>query len=292
MKSVLEALHRQYTAERILDSDPLGIVHDRMPAAAEQVELTAFLAAMFAYGRVASIRNFITSLLDQSEDPIQWIAECGQSEVRQIAVPGPYRFQSRSDVQWILHSVGKLYHSHTKKWTAANPGISSRSDTLPIEAQFGDPSLPIADRIAHLQAALWRGIPRPARSPGIKHWIGAMDSKGARKRICMFLRWMVRTEHPDLGLYKSFDAASLVIPLDVHMGRMARNLGLTGRKTLDWTTAVEVSRKIASISGGDPARYDFALTRPGILGACKAKFVASICGQCRLQPICIHGRQR
>ena len=106
----------------------------------------------------------------------------------------------------------------------------------------------------------------------------------------MFLRWMVRRSYPDLGLYRSFSAAGLVVPLDVHMGRIGQNLGLTSRKIRDWKMAAQISAGLARLDPEDPLKYDFALTRPGILGKCSGSYQKEVCPRCPLRSICAQSR--
>lgn len=89
----------------------------------------------------------------------------------------------------------------------------------------------------------------------------------AAKRLCMFLRWMVRPSNRgvDFGLWDSMSPADLVIPLDVHTGRTARDLGLLLRTQSDWKAAMELTNSLARFCPADPVRYDFALFSIGIV---------------------------
>lgn len=191
-----------------------------------------------------------------------------------------YRFQSSRDLKLILMRLG---HMMRKDPVSATNHLRM----LPLERHFGEPSLPVEQRIQHFQRTFLSQIREEDRSPGILHWIGQPESRGARKRFCMFLRWMVRKEYPDLGLYRSFRTEDLIVPLDVHMGRIARNLSLSQRKTVDWVMATEVSAALRRIKPEDPTAYDFSLTRPGILGRCSGVYQDSVCPGCGLHDICI-----
>lgn len=86
------------------------------------------------------------------------------------------------------------------------------------------------------------------------------DPKAANKKIHMMRRWMVRNDGiVDLGLWKNTSPATLVIPLDVHVHRSSRNLGITSRNSADITTALEITRFLSEIFPGDPCMGDFAL---------------------------------
>lgn len=81
------------------------------------------------------------------------------------------------------------------------------------------------------------------------------------KRLNMFLRWMVRDDDKgvDFGLWKRIPQHALICPIDVHVDRTARQLGLITRKQTDWKTAVELTENLRSLDPNDPVKYDFAL---------------------------------
>jgi uncharacterized protein (TIGR02757 family) len=98
---------------------------------------------------------------------------------------------------------------------------------------------------------------------------------------------MVRREEGlDLGLWRSVPKSRLVIPLDTHVARIARYVGLTGRVTPDWKMALEVTRALRSFDPDDPVKYDFAICRLGILDYCPRKRDLVKCAACLLKPVC------
>jgi uncharacterized protein (TIGR02757 family) len=103
----------------------------------------------------------------------------------------------------------------------------------------------------------------PARTQ--KH-IAAPSQKSACKRINMFLRWMVRDDAQgvDFGLWKNIKPSQLICPIDVHVERVARKLGLIERKNVDWSTAVELTEQLKKFDAHDPVKYDFALFGLGV----------------------------
>jgi uncharacterized protein (TIGR02757 family) len=83
----------------------------------------------------------------------------------------------------------------------------------------------------------------------------------------LYLRWMVRCDEVDPGPWKRILPAQLIIPMDVHMHRVSRQFGLTRRSQADLKGALEVTGFFRNLKPDDPVRYDFALTRPGILAS-------------------------
>lgn len=113
----------------------------------------------------------------------------------------------------------------------------------------------------------------------------------ACKRHNLFLRWMVRgPDGVDLGLWSVPAPRDLVVPLDTHMARLCRWMGLTARRAADWKTAEEITAAFRAACPEDPVRYDFAITRIGILKACTAARRGE-CGACVLSPLCVHARR-
>ncbi len=110
----------------------------------------------------------------------------------------------------------------------------------------------------------------------------------ACKRLNLFLRWMVRDDDVDTGLWKSIDRAKLIVPIDVHMGRLCRILGFYSRKGVSLSTAIQITECFAEIEPADPVKYDFALSRIGIVENCNGQY-HNACRHCELFPFC---RQR
>jgi hypothetical protein len=98
----------------------------------------------------------------------------------------------------------------------------------------------------------------------------------------------------DLGIWAGTGLAprDLLLPLDTHVHRVARQLGLTARRAADWRAAREVTDALARYDPEDPVRFDFALARPGIVGLCRHRHVPEVCGPCDLRPACAFGTPR
>jgi uncharacterized protein (TIGR02757 family) len=113
----------------------------------------------------------------------------------------------------------------------------------------------------------------------------------ACKRLLLYLRWMVRRDDVDLGLW-DIPTAALVVPLDTHVHRIARNLGLTARRDLSWRTAEEVTDALRRFDPDDPVGYDFALCHMGISKACPSRRDAVKCAGCGLRAHCVQWTTR
>lgn len=119
------------------------------------------------------------------------------------------------------------------------------------------------------------------------------DARGgsACKRLNLWLRWMVRSDRVDPGPWRSLvrkgpDPSHLLMPLDVHIARLGRCLGMTTRSTPGWSMAEEITSFLARFDSEDPVRYDFALCRLGILEVCPTRRDPGICSRCPIYPWC------
>jgi uncharacterized protein (TIGR02757 family) len=122
-------------------------------------------------------------------------------------------------------------------------------------------------------------------SPGLKFLISNPARGGTCKRLFLFLRWMVRKDQVDTGLWEKIDKTKLIVPVDVHMGRLSKISGLHNRKTMNLKAALEITEGFREINPQDPIKYDFSLCRIGILENCTGK-KNQYCQYCELADLC------
>ncbi len=202
-------------------------------------EFIALVCALFAYGNARAIVNFLSSLdftlLDAHEDKIKKALE-GKI----------YRFQTNEDVVQFFLSLNKIKQ------------ISSLQDIF--LKGYNENSCVISgikSLISHIYDI------NPYRSRGYEFLIGKIDSNSPYKRYNMYLRWMVRKDNLDLGLWQKVSKSDLLAPLDTHTHKMALKLGLIKRKTYDLKACLELTEAFKKFDKNDPIKYDFALYRIG-----------------------------
>jgi uncharacterized protein (TIGR02757 family) len=125
-------------------------------------------------------------------------------------------------------------------------------------------------------------------SRGLQYLLASPAKGSACKRLNLFLRWMVRDDDVDTGLWKSIDKAKLIVPIDVHMSRLCKILGFYDKKAVSLKTAVQITQGFAEIEPTDPVKYDFSLSRVGIVENCNGRY-HNDCEFCELFKFC---RQR
>jgi uncharacterized protein (TIGR02757 family) len=136
-----------------------------------------------------------------------------------------------------------------------------------------------------LEAAYGGRVPSRA---GVGYFFPRPSKGSACKRLNLFLRWMVRRDAIDLGVWRSPDPSRLVVPLDTHVVRLGRCLRLTRRVSPGWAMASDITASLRAIDATDPVRYDFSLCHVGMMGACGFG-VAQRDSQCPLRGVCRPG---
>lgn len=246
-RSRLDGLYRRYNQRRYVDPDPLMFLYD-YPDPADR-EIVALIAASLAYGQVQTILKSVSAALDR----------LGPSPARSLRSASPTRLQK--SFSGFVHRFAT--GDHMAALLIAGRDILSRHGSLHHCFMAGrrpsdETVLPALTRFAH------RLIEAAPGDPG--HLIPRPDRGSACKRLNLMLRWLVRRDAVDPGGWEGIPAAHLIVPLDVHMHRMARQLGLTQRRCANMKTALEITAGFSRIRPEDPVRYDFTLTRPGIRG--------------------------
>jgi uncharacterized protein (TIGR02757 family) len=252
----------------------------------EDQAAAGLIGASLAYGYVNAFRPVIERLLALAgPSPADYLRSFDLKRERPRFGPLYYRFSDSNDLLaffFILHRLIDRYVSLCALFEAC---------VHPADEDIG----PLLGR--YVQAALavdTRPVYRHGRKPdGLRHLFSGPAQGGASKRLCMFLRWMVRpADGIDLGLWPVLLPSQLIIPLDAHIVRISRYLGLTRRKSAGWSMAQEVTANLRTICPEDPVKYDFALCHFGMSGDCPITPVTAHCVRCELQSVCRIGRRR
>jgi uncharacterized protein (TIGR02757 family) len=240
----LDSLYAHYNRKRFIHPDPLEFVH-RYPDPGDR-EVVAFVASALAYGRVAQILRSVQAILDiLGSSPASYVRRSRRGTMARDFGGFKHRFTTGEDLVSLLENLkgalrrhGSLEACFLAKYDPASPTV------LPALAG-------LAEELSACDCTAGMLLPSPERG-------------SACKRLNLFLRWMVRSDEVDLGVWTRVPASKLIIPLDTHMHRISRQLGLTRRNQADMRTALEITDRFRSIVPDDPVRYDFALTRLGI----------------------------
>src|SRR4030042_572803 len=273
IKSCLERLYARYNPRGFVGDDPLQFVYNYSSPA--DMEIAGFLAAALAYGRVRQIQKRLADLLGRMGDsPNAFVRDFGKAE-RKILTGFKHRFTTGQDISDLLQLLKNVFEQDGGIEKHFMLGYNKNdADILPALSRF-------CDSLKQKYACEHNG--RVSR--GLKYLLTSPTDGSACKRLNLFLRWMVRDDDVDLGLWKSVAKAKLIVPIDVHISRLCGILGFHNRKTVSLSTALEITKSFSGIEPADPVKYDFALTRVGIVEDCDGNYRPS-CRDCELFEFC------
>jgi uncharacterized protein (TIGR02757 family) len=269
LKQSLDRFYREYDFQGRVRFDPIELPHQY--SSPEDIEVSGFLAACFAYGKVDLFKPVVKSILSiMGSSPCDFLLHFNIRRQRDLFSGLRYRFNRTDDIIGLLYVLSRVIKKHgsiesvfklhyRKNDTSIEAGLAGLVDIflgMDTDAVYGDD----LKRDGFLQF-----LPSPARG-------------SACKRMNMFLRWMIRDRDIDFGIWTGIPKNKLVIPLDVHIARISRCLGFTRRSAQDWKTAVEITESLKTIDPEDPLKYDFALCHQGIARVCSSMH----CSECVL----------
>jgi uncharacterized protein (TIGR02757 family) len=284
LKTRLDELYGAYNAEHVV-SDPIWIVQRYRER--DDQEIVGFSAAALAFGRVQSVLNSIEALLAvMGPRPAEYVRAFDPARDRQALAHLVHRWTRGVDLAallWVLKQMidasGSIEGFFAERLDANHDTIemaldafSSRACELNVKAVYGS-------RI---------------RKPGVGYFFARPSRGGACKRLNLFLRWMVRDDAVDLGVWTRVRPAQLVVPLDTHVIRLGKCLRLTKYTSPGWRMAADITKSLRTFDPEDPVKYDFALCHVGMMNACGYGRPVGEAG-CPLRGACrpkIHARSR
>ena len=262
MTTTTERLEGLYKAFDHVTSatDPVHIV--RRFSAPEDREIVGFCAAGLAFGRVASVLQSIESLLAvMGPHPATFVRDFDPARERERLAPLVHRWIRGRDLmalllilQRMLRESGSIEAFFLEGDDPSQPHIGAALDSFSTRALA-----------TNLRDAYGRRMPKQR---GVTYFFPRPSAGSACKRLNLFLRWMVRRDEIDLGVWTRLSPARLIVPLDTHVIRLGRCLRLTRYTSPGWKMASEITASLRNVDARDPVRYDFALCHVGMMNAC------------------------
>ncbi|MBL7786433.1 MAG: TIGR02757 family protein [Chitinophagales bacterium] len=246
----LEEKTEQYNHIDFVATDPISIPHRF--GQLQDIEIAAFWTAMLAWGQRKTIINKATTLFAMMDNaPHDFVLHHSEKDLSAL-LQFKHRTFNAVDVAYFLRFLRHHYQQHNSLETAFVATLS------PQDTDVGNALRGFYDYFFFLESA-------PQRTR--KH-IATPARQSACKRLNMFLRWMVRRDNKgvDFGLWQHISPSQLLIPLDVHVDRIARQLGLLQSRAADWKAVLQLTEVLRQFDPLDPAKYDFALFGLGLEG--------------------------
>ena len=250
LKPFLDKKVAQFNQRDFIKNDPIQIPHRFTKL--QDIEIMGFWAAMLAWGQRKTIINKCNELIDLMDGTPHDFMLHHQEKDRQRFLAFKHRTFQATDTLYFLEYFQQYFQQNTSLETAFAKYLS------PQDIHIGKALQGFHEDFFKLPTA-------PHRT---KKHIATPIRKSACKRMNMFLRWMVRQDDKgvDFGLWKSIQPSQLLMPLDVHVDKVARQLKLIQRKQTDWLTVLELTEALRQFDPADPVKYDFALFGMGVLG--------------------------
>jgi uncharacterized protein (TIGR02757 family) len=275
LKAELDRLYDSFNYEQSA-TDPVQIV--RRYTQPDDVEVVAFCAASLAFGRVASVLQSIERLVAiMGRQPADYVRRFEPARDGAAFKGLVHRWTRERDLMallWVIRQMleraGSIegffiegYDESAQDLAGALDSFSTRAMALDLRAAYG----------------------KVPRRPGVGYFFPSPSKGSACKRLNLFLRWMVRRDALDLGVWTRVPASKLVVPLDTHVIRVGRCLGLTKYTSPGWRMARDITASLTRIDPADPVRYDFSICHLGMMNACGFSRVQAD-AQCPLRGVC------
>lgn len=240
-KAFFDALYRRYNRPALVSPDPLEFLHRWTDV--QDREIAALIGACFAYGNVKAITKNLNALFSVISSPRAYLSSAKPARLKKDFAGFKYRFTTQEQLCAFLLAIQRILKEYGSLETCFLRGLKPQDKNVCCALTHFAQCLRAQGNVRSL-------VPDPAKG-------------SALKRLNLFLRWMVRHDEVDPGGW-NVSPKLLIVPLDVHMHRCARALGLTHRNAADMKTALDITRSLARFCPQDPVKYDFCITRFGI----------------------------
>ena len=280
LKGVLDRLYSDFNYPDSA-TDPIQIV--RRYTRPDDREVAGFVSAALAFGRVASVLQSIERVLAvMGPAPAAYLRRFDPRRDAPAFEGIVHRWTREKDIVallWVLHQMEAAAGSIEEFFVLGD-------DPSSIDIQGGLDSFSTRALALDLEAAYGR-VPK---RPGVCYFFPRPSAGSACKRLNLFLRWMVRRDALDLGVWSRVAPARLIVPLDPHVIRVGRCLKLTAYTSPGWRMARDITASLRALDPEDPVKYDFALCHLGMMNACGFSRRQAD-SQCPLRGVC-HPRVR
>ncbi|MBC7568153.1 MAG: TIGR02757 family protein [Spirosoma sp.] len=268
LKEFLNAKADFYNRPSFIERDPVSIPHRF--SRRQDIEIMGFWAAVLAWGQrpvILKKANELIELMDGS--PYDFVRNHHDSDLKRF-LAFKHRTFNATDALYFLYFFRQYFQQHDSLEDAflIVPGINAGVGYEHTKRGYKPESNPVNTVESNLIAFHDRFCCDPFFPARTRKHVATPARNSSCKRLLMFLRWMVRQDNNgvDFGLWTKLQPSQLVIPIDVHVNRVARSLGMLNRPQTDWKAALELTETLRQFDPTDPVRYDFALFGLGVEG--------------------------
>ena len=237
-----------------ISPDPLQLLHlfnDEL-----DIEVIGIIASVFAYGNVKQIISTLNKILFiTGNKPYKFVKDFNNKNYKTRLKNLKHRFYTEEDIIIffsllcdIYKEFGSLKNLFMNNYLPGDENIKKSLSTFSNQFIIRAEDKSLNGKI----------------NPGVKFMFPSPESGSACKRMNLFLRWMVRKDELDFGLWDEIPPSKLVIPVDTHVARVCKTLKLTMKKNVNWSMAEEITNNLKKFDLSDPVKYDFAICHIGM----------------------------
>jgi uncharacterized protein (TIGR02757 family) len=245
LKKFLDVKVDLYNQPSFIKNDPVSIPH--LFCKKQDIEIAGFFAAIFSWGNRTTIINKSKELMQLMDNsPYNFCLNHSPKDLKKL-IGFAHRTFSTTDLLYFIEFFKCHYGKHKS-----------------LEIAFSKHGITIEEMLTGFRHYFFSLGHVPERT---KKHIASPERKSTCKRLNMFLRWMVRHDNNgvDFGIWENISPSQLICPIDVHVARAAKRLGILKRKQTDWQAALELTEYLRTLDKNDPVKYDFALFNLGIV---------------------------
>lgn len=242
VKELLDEKYFQFNNTAFIETDPISIPHRFSKK--EDIEIASLLVATIAWGQRVSIINNGNKLMRlMNDEPYDFIMNFSKKDAVRFT-DFVHRTFNATDCVFFLNALKMIYTKHEG-----------------LESVFGKNLAKNEPDVKNAITSFRETFLKATHESRSEKHISNPAAKSSAKRLCMFLRWMVRKDKHgvDFGIWKTIKPQQLCLPLDIHTGNVSRKLGLLHRTQNDWQAVEEITAVLRAFDPKDPVKYDFSL---------------------------------
>jgi uncharacterized protein (TIGR02757 family) len=236
-----------------LTPDPLEFLH--LYKDERDIEVIGFIASIFAYGNIKQIINSLERIRRIIKNtPFDYVfnfSTIDHEDFRGLK----YRFYTEEDILNLFLAMNHVYRNY------GSLKYLFLTNYQPEERNLKNSISKFSNRLIDI---IKKETNQHDVSRGVKFMFPLHKKGSAYKRMNLFLRWMIRKDELDFGIWNEIPPSKLVIPVDTHIAKICKSLQLTSRKVVNWEMAEEITEKLKKYDPSDPVKYDFALCHIGM----------------------------
>ncbi len=247
LKTQLDKYVIEYETKDFIKDDPVQFVHRFTNK--NDIEIAGFISSMFAYGKREVFISKLNHIFDcMNNKPFEYVKSF---EYKDNSICNcDYRFSKDCDLIWILKILNDLYNENETLETLFEYSYKQKNE--------------IWNMFQCVIDYFYSKVNNEEITKGFYHLLPNPKKKSALKRLNMMLRWFIRKSEVDIGIWNFIPKSELLIPLDTHVAKISRSLGLLNRNDNGYESVIELTNKLKEFDSSDPVKYDFALFGYGV----------------------------